>query len=525
MRYFWAIRDVEIKQLFYLILNRLGVNLHYLAPNFKSRIIKPIKFKFLRPSPELIPENYTLKFLNKEKTFHSNLDWSFMEYGKLWNYNMNYFSYITQRNLEPSFKIKLLNEFQIFQKENRLFTNDPYPTALRIINLIKCACDNSNDELHSIITDITKNDLENLLKKLEYHLGGNHLLENGFSLWFASFVFDNDKLKETSINLLTKELDRQILDDGAHIELSPMYHTIILGRLLECISIGESNESDWNKNAIKIFRQKAEVMLGWLSRITFNFRYFIRINDSVEGIAPSLESILDLCYNLNIKPRINTDTSGFETRSFENFDILIDLSNILSKNQPGHSHADSLNYLLWFNRKPIIVDPGISTYEESISRVKERSTKYHNTVSLGDKNSSEIWGSFRVGRKAITTVLEKTQHSIEAMHDGYKKYNINITRKWIIDNNITIIDTARSQKKLLSPLISNIHFHPNICLEELDETTILIDKKIKLKFKGDLMSLKISEYNYSKGFNDILKAKKIEVMFLNALETIISKDS
>ena len=34
--------------------------------------------------------------------------------------------------------------------------------------------------------------------------------------------------------LLYKELDEQILPDGSHYEQSPMYHCILLDRLLDC---------------------------------------------------------------------------------------------------------------------------------------------------------------------------------------------------------------------------------------------------------------------------------------------------
>ena len=41
------------------------------------------------------------------------------------------------------------------------------------------------------------------------------------------------KIDSDEKNFLLKELDRQILDDGAHFELSPMYHCIILSKILD----------------------------------------------------------------------------------------------------------------------------------------------------------------------------------------------------------------------------------------------------------------------------------------------------
>ena len=36
---------------------------------------------------------------------------------------------------------------------------------------------------------------------------------------------------------LLEQLDEQILDDGAHCELSPMYHNIIVSDLLDLVQI------------------------------------------------------------------------------------------------------------------------------------------------------------------------------------------------------------------------------------------------------------------------------------------------
>ena len=38
--------------------------------------------------------------------------------------------------------------------------------------------------------------------------------------------------------------------------------------------------------------------------------------------------------------------------------------------------------------------------EISDKRLRERSTSNHNTVVLNDYNSSDVWGSFRTGRRA-----------------------------------------------------------------------------------------------------------------------------
>ncbi len=50
--------------------------------------------------------------------------------------------------------------------------------------------------------------------------------------------------------------------------------------------------------------------------------------------------------------------------------------------QPGHAHADTFNFVLNIHNEPLIVDTGISTYEANETRLKERGTAAHNTVTV-----------------------------------------------------------------------------------------------------------------------------------------------
>lgn len=78
------------------------------------------------------------------------------------------------------------------------------------------------------------------------------------------------------------------------------------------------------------------------------------------------------------------------------------------------------------------MDTGISTYEKTARRQYERGTAAHNTVVLGDKNSSEVWGGFRVGRRARVTLLKDSPNEVEAWHDGFGSLGRHL-RKFTID--------------------------------------------------------------------------------------------
>ncbi|MFW1494674.1 heparinase II/III domain-containing protein, partial [Vibrio parahaemolyticus] len=71
------------------------------------------------------------------------------------------------------------------------------------------------------------------------------------------------------------------------------------------------------------------------------------------------------------------------------------------------------SYCLWHNGKQIIVDPGISTYTISERRNIERGTSSHNTLSINGYNQSDLWGGFRVGKRAQVKSLEDSSHCLQ----------------------------------------------------------------------------------------------------------------
>ena len=85
--------------------------------------------------------------------------------------------------------LKLIRIY-INQYSSVIVGKEPYPTSLRIINFIKFISKHNIDD--EIITSFIRENSERLLNNLEYLLMGNHLLENGFALWFSAHLFDHN---------------------------------------------------------------------------------------------------------------------------------------------------------------------------------------------------------------------------------------------------------------------------------------------------------------------------------------------
>ena len=91
----------------------------------------------------------------------------------------------------------------------------------------------------------------------------------------------------------------------------------------------------------------------------------------------------------------------------------------------AHGHADALSFQVYYEGKPILIDPGTYIYHCDLpSRNAFRETRNHNTVCVDGKNQSEMLGAFLWGRKA-SAVLENYQEKdggvrLVMTQDGYK---------------------------------------------------------------------------------------------------------
>jgi len=501
-QYFNTIKFLKPKQLnyrlYYFTRKRVRKILKKRDIFFKHSNSKILKFpKSIHIVDCYFGDNH-FKFLNLDKKFKDKIDWNFSNYGKLWTYNLTYFDYLSQENELD--KLFLIESF-IDDIENIKDGLEPFPISLRGVNWIKYL--STQKIKNQKIDDSLYAQYYILLDNLEYHLLGNHLLENGFSLLFGAYYFQDEVLYKKAKEILEKELKEQILEDGAHFELSPMYHQIMLFRVLDCINLLKNNS--WKDDKLENFLvQKSEEMLGWLEQITYKNGDIPLLNDSTNGIAPSSLELFEYAkrLNLNIK-KVEMSASGYRKFTKEKYECILDVGDIGAEYIPGHAHADTFSFELKVEGKPFIVDTGLSTYESNERRTLERSTVSHNTVEVNGKNQSDVWGGFRVANRANIVSLEENEHYVKATHDGYKRENILHTRKWSFNINSIIIEDIMSKE---CSAIARIHFHPLVTQKEIMKYINLT--KLNYTFKT---------YKYSSAFNQHTLGIMLEIYFTKAL--------
>lgn len=464
-------------------------------------------------------DNNTFCFLNQTSEF---THWNDEKYGRLWSYNLNYMDFIHQQDSSLKTGCYWINKFidEIASNSNGL---EPYPIALRGINWIKFI-----SIYHLFISTDEKQKWDSSLyaqykilqDNLEYHLLGNHLLEDAFSMLRAGLYFRDESFYNQAERLLCDELNEQILPDGAHYELSPMYHEILLDRLLDCVNISRQNLRFGRQEELTIrMEEKAVLMLGWLESIIYQDDSIPLLSDAAYGIAPEAKDIFSYARRLGLSwERTLLKESGY--RKFESawMEMVMDVGRIGPDYIPGHAHADTFTYELRIDGKPFIVDTGISTYDKNQQRQYERETRAHNTVTVEGMSSSQVWGGFKVARRAKIIYLKEGDFKIEATHNGYGYKGVYVTRSFELNKDVIkiqdILETSSQQEG-----VGYIYLDPDIRIVSFSSDKIETDKAC-LMFHN-VKSISLDAREVSLGYNLRVYTQMISYTFVNNANYII----
>ena len=140
----------------------------------------------------------------------------------------------------------------------------------------------------------------------------------------------------------------------------------------------------------------------------------------------------------------------------------------------------------------------------------ERSTKAHNLITINDVNYSDVWSSFRIGKRAKVDLLKNTDSEL-SITIKYGNFGI-IKRDWIMENNeINLIDKFSENKNIL--LTGRIYLNPKLQIKKLKRNMFSIEKNLIFEFIGDFKNIKLLSYEYGKEFNKRIDANYFKYEF------------
>ncbi len=414
-----------------------------------------LRFRLSRPSPDLrvapgfravtgewvIPASRRVSMTGPTRICLLNVEQNLNECGwdnpqlpKLWRYNLHYFDDLCAEAASDRcvWHRALLARWVHENPPANGSGWEPYPTSLRIVNWCKWLL-NGHQLSHECVQSMAVQ-ARWLSKRLEWHLLGNHLFANAKALLFAGCVFDGAEAEHwrlTALKILRSEIPEQILADGGQFERSPMYHALALEDMLDLYNLARTFlavSREW----LPMIEAPIPSMRHWLSVMCHPDGEVSFFNDSAMGVHPSPRTLEGYAIRMGLAapepPRDGCTLlaqSGFVRMQHGAAVVIVDVGLVGPDYLPGHAHADTLSFELSLYGKRVIVNSGTSEYGVGAERSRQRGTAAHNTVTIDGQDSSEVWGGFRVARRAHPFGLRINEHgdrlSVECSHDGYTR--------------------------------------------------------------------------------------------------------
>ncbi|RLA50656.1 MAG: heparinase, partial [Gammaproteobacteria bacterium] len=368
---------------------------------------------------------------------------------------------------------------------------EPFTASLRIVNWVFYLQAHSDAQTPTIMHSLYLQVLW-LEKNDERHILANHYFENLKVLAFAGAFFsgnDAERWLKKGIDGLEQQVREQTLTDGGHYERTPQYHCLMLENYLDIYNLASNNPERFEDEFLNLFAEHCLSGLRFYKSIVFPDNKLPLFNDTAFGISPGLFDLDEYWQSLSGQPGCLQDKPGpiialpdsglFAYRS--NADMfIIDAGDIGPAYQPGHTHCDMLSYELMLEGQRLIVDSGVSEYEPGQMRQYVRSTRAHNTVSIDGTEQSEVWGEFRVARRAKILGSSIRQHGNEVSFSGaYRGFHTlggRIEHKRDVElglspagNIDTMIVTDRVEGRGVHTVESFIHLHPDTVITEVGQ--------------------------------------------------------
>ena len=381
----------------------------------------------------------------------------------------------------------------------------------------------------------------------------NHLIVEAFAIGQSGVLFDHKEWIDLALNLLTRELPLQNYNDGVNKELSLHYQSFYMEAMGLMLRLLVKNHIavplSWKPMLKKMCQYVADCIGKYGEVIVFGDDDEGKILDLKGGKIDHYKYVLQLLGILLDEKYINgeiTETINWlfnkdEIVRYENspkysseqYSIYKEGGNSILQSKDkevligvdhaalgfgsiaAHGHADALSFQLFYQGKPVFVDPGTYIYHCDLkSRNEFRRTRNHNTVCIDGNNQSEMLGAFLWGRKAKSELVscEQENGSIKLVmdHDGYNPVKHSRTLKFDGDRRLRIIDRLSPSARA----VANYVLAPDIRIEEIKDDVLLYREDNCIAIMK-CRENKIAQHEYSDQYGIKRLTKSIEIAFEN----------
>jgi len=354
----------------------------------------------------------------------------------------------------------------------------PYPTSLRLPTLCMLADD---DATAAALWPGIWRQAEHLSRRLERHLLGNHLLENGVALAFAGAWFTGgaaDRWLRSGIHILRRQLAEQVLADGMHFERSPMYQARLTHALALLANTGHAEVRS-------VVAEPLGRMAAALAAVCHPDGQIALFNDAAFDVCPEPARVIAFTAAVLGRPVPTVPTAHrlpdagyFMDHGRDGDAVICDAGPLGPDHVPGHAHGDIFSFEISLGGRRVVVDSGTFDYVASDMRAYCRSTAAHNTVTVDGADQAEFWGAFRVGRRGRPHDVHHEPtgdgFALSGWHDGFRHLpGAAVHRRrfrWHSAGVLVVADEVTARRPVTAA--ARIHLHPDCLVAGVGERLV-----------------------------------------------------
>lgn len=391
--------------------------------------------------------------------------------------------------------------------------------------------------------------VDHILKhRARYSSANNHLIVEMLAIGVAGILFDYNKWSDTAIKILTEELPKQNTIDGVNKEMSLHYQSFVMEAYGILWMLMRSNNisvpDSWKTYLTRMSEFVADCcgdygevvvygdndegkILDFYGKIEDHYRYVLQLMGSLlvhrYTNTELIENICWLCDEKIIRKYWEKNMyepslvqfykeGGYTILRSKDHKVLIgfDHADLGFGRIAAHGHADALSIQVFYEGKPVLIDPGTYNYHiPKKTRNEIRKTAAHNTVYIEGKEQAEILGPFLWGKRYKIHSVEcenndakvKIKASIE--YEGSKQnrsLEFDFHRNLVVSD---IVETKRTSYQLW-------HFAPRIIvIQDNCEPS-----RINVKIQSTSSNMSTEKFDYSNRYGQ----KEIGVQYFYKIQ-------
>lgn len=374
-----------------------------------------------------------LRLLNREVHFVGGIDWAHAEEGPLWSYHLHQFDWARSPDLAPRARAEPLLDW--IDRHRRGVGWQPAPISLRTLSWLKLLLTPGAlalaPEEHARVRASLAAQLDTLARHLEVRLLANHYFSNLLALVAGGLAFEGTAADAwlRHERAFRRELDEQVLADGAHAERSPMYHALLLENVLDALNLAHAAPHRTPPGLAGTLAAVASRMLAALRVYTHPDGEIALFGDSALGIAHAPGELERYAATLGVaaqrasRPGV-LEAGGYVRLERGAWSVLMSVAGPAPAWQPGHAHCDALAFELCVGASRVVMDTGVTEYVPGPLRDRSRATRSHATLEVGGRDQAELWAAHRVGgRPRVRLEAVDPGRRVEATCAGWATRN------------------------------------------------------------------------------------------------------